>query len=67
MNWETGIDVYTLLILCIKQTDRKLLYCTKNSTQCSVVTQMGRTSKTGDIHMHRADSLCCTVETNTMW
>ena len=27
MNWEIGIDMYTLLILCIKQvTNKNLLY-----------------------------------------
>ena len=37
MNWETGIDIYTLL--CIKQiTNENLLYSIGNSTQCSVVT-----------------------------
>ena len=37
VNWETGIDIYTLL--CIKQvTNENLLYSTGNSTQCSVVT-----------------------------
>ena len=41
MNWEIGIDVYTLL--CVKQmTNENLLYSTGNSTQHSVVTQMGR-------------------------
>ena len=38
MNWEIGIDVYTLL--CIKYiTNENLLYSTGNSTQCSVVTK----------------------------
>ena len=37
MNWEIGIDIYTLL--CIKQiTNENLLYSTGNSTQCSLVT-----------------------------
>ena len=37
MNWETGIDIYTLL--CIKYiTKENPLYSTGNSTQCSVVT-----------------------------
>ena len=32
MNWEIGIDIYTLLILCIKQiTNENLLYSTGNS------------------------------------
>jgi len=44
MNWEIGIDVYTLL--CVKQmTNENLLYSTGNSTQHSVVIQMGRKSK----------------------
>ena len=39
MNWEIGINIYTLLILCIKYiTNENLLYSTGNSTQCSVVT-----------------------------
>ena len=37
MNWEAGIDVYTLLY--IKQiTGENLLYSTRNSTECSEVT-----------------------------
>ena len=44
MDWE--IDIYTLLILCIKQiTDENWLCSTGNSTQGSEVTQMGRKSK----------------------
>ena len=36
MNWETGIDLYTLLILCMRQiTNKNLLYSIRNSTQCS--------------------------------
>ena len=32
MNWETEIDIYILLILCIKKiTDENLLYSTGNS------------------------------------
>ena len=53
MNWETGIDIYTLP--CIKEiADKNLLYSTGNSTQCSVVTSMGRKSKRGDIWIHIA-------------
>ena len=38
MNWEIGIDICTLLIICIKWiTNKNLLYSTENSTQCSVV------------------------------
>ena len=39
MNWEIGTDIYTLLILCIKQiTNENLLYSPGNCTQCSGVT-----------------------------
>ena len=44
MQQEIGIDIYT--ILCIKQvTNENQLYGTRNSTQCSVETKMGRKSK----------------------
>jgi len=37
-NWETGVDIYTLLILCVKQiTSENLLYGTGDFIQCSVV------------------------------
>ena len=37
MNWEIGLDIYTLLY--IKEiTSENLLYSTGNSTRCSVVT-----------------------------
>ena len=39
MNWEIGIDIYTLLILCIKQINSEnMLHSTGNSTQCPVET-----------------------------
>ena len=39
MNWEIGIDIDTLLILCVSmRTNENLLYSSRNSTQCSVVT-----------------------------
>ena len=39
VNWEIGIDIYILSILCIKWiTNENQLYSTENSTQCSVVT-----------------------------
>ena len=39
VKWGTGIDTYTVLILCIKEiTNENLLYSTGNSTQCSAVT-----------------------------
>ena len=37
MNWEIGIDIYTLP--CVKQiASGNLLYSTESSVQCSVVT-----------------------------
>ena len=51
MNWEIGIYIYTLV--CIKQiTNENLLYSTGNSTQCSVVTKMGRKSKKQGIYVY---------------
>ena len=46
MNWEIGIDMYTLL--CITYiTNENVLYSTGIATKCSVVTQMGRKSEKG--------------------
>ena len=51
MAWEIGIDIYTLL--CIKRiTNKNRLYSTGNSTQCPVVTQMGRKSKEEGIYVY---------------
>ena len=48
MNWEIGIDIYT--ILCIKGiTNENLLYSIENSTQCSVMTCKGRKTKKDEI------------------
>ena len=38
MNWEIGTDIYTPLILCIKQITNENLSRAGNSTQCFVVT-----------------------------
>lgn len=38
MNWETGTDIHTLLILCIKQIAHENLLRARNSSQRSVVT-----------------------------
>ena len=39
MNWEIEIDLYTLLILCIKEiTSENLSYSTGSSVQCTLVT-----------------------------
>ena len=44
MNWETGIDIYTLL--CIKQIiNKELPYSKGKSTQYSVMTRMEKESK----------------------
>ena len=41
INWEIGIDIYTLLY--IKQTTNKnLLHSTRKSTQDSIVNYMGK-------------------------
>ena len=51
MNWETGIDIYTLL--CITHiANENLLYISGNCTQLSVVTSMGRKSKNEEIYTH---------------
>ena len=65
INWEIGIDIYTLLY--IKEiTNKDLLYSTGNSTQYSVMAYMGKESKKRmDICICITDSLCCTPETNT--
>ena len=66
MNWEIGVDIYILLIICIKQrTNENLLYSTGNSTQCSVVTKWEGNPKREDICIPIADSLCYIIETNT--
>ena len=43
-----------------------LLYSIGNSAQYSVMTYMGKESKTVDICTRITDSLCCTAETNTL-
>ena len=48
MNWDIGIDLYTLL--CTEQvTIENLLNSMGNSTQCSMVTQMGEESRREEI------------------
>ena len=37
MNQETGVNIYTVLILPIKSMSKDLVYSTGKSTQCSVV------------------------------
>ena len=64
MNQEIGIDIYTLLILCVKQIiSENLLRSTGNSTQ-SCGDLMGRKSKEERTYVYMANSLCCIAETN---
>ena len=52
MNWEIGIDIYSI-DMCIKQiTNENLLYRTGNSTQCSVGTYMGRKAKKEGLYVY---------------
>ena len=60
MNWEFGIDIYTLLCI-IQITNENLLYRELYSMLCGDLN--GRAiQKRGDICI--ADSLCCTAENN---
>ena len=50
INWEIGIDIYTLLY--IKQINNKdLLYSTGNYTQYSVMTYKGKESEKQHIYI----------------
>ena len=51
INWEIGIDIYTLLYIKLV-TNKDLLYSTGNSTQYSVMTYMGKESKKEWIHLY---------------
>ena len=63
INWEIGIDIHKLLY--IKHVTNKNLLCsTENSTQCSVMTYMGKESKK-EMDICITD-LHCTPETNTL-
>ena len=51
VNWEIGIDIYTLL--CIKLLTKKdLLYSTENCTQYSVMVYVGKESKKERIYVY---------------
>ena len=51
INWETGIDMYTLQYM--KQiTNKNQLYNTGNSTQYSVITYLGKESKKEWIYVY---------------
>ena len=52
-NWEIGIDAYTLLTLCIKETtNENLLRSSGSSTQCSDDLNGKEIQKRGYICMH---------------
>ena len=50
INWETGIDIYTLYIKQI--TNKDLLHSTGNFIQYSVMTYMGKESKKEWIYVY---------------
>ena len=63
INWETGIDIYTLLY--IKETANKDLLCSiRNSSQYCIIIYIGKESKNEWIY--DINPLCCTPETNTI-
>ena len=66
MNWEIGVDTYTLLILRIKEISKRT-YCTAQRTLLSALwwLKWEGNPKRGEIYIQIANSLCCTVETNT--
>ena len=53
MNWEIGIDIYTLLYIKQISIDKDLLYSTGNSTQWSVLAYTEKESeKNGQMYMY---------------
>ena len=66
MNWEIGIDTYTLP--CVKWiASGNLLYSTGSYIQYLVITYNGKESEKEYIYiyMYIYESLCCIPETNT--
>ena len=66
INWENGVDAH--ILLCIKQITnedlvKSLLLRELYSVLCGNLNGK-EIQKRGDICMHIADSLCCTVEIN---
>ena len=51
INWEIGIDIYTLLYIKLI-TNKDLLYSTGNSIQYSVMTYMGKESNKEWIYVY---------------
>ena len=64
INWEIGIDIYTLLYIK-EMTNKDLPYSTGNSTQYSVRPIWEKTLKKSGYIEFITDSLCCTPETDT--
>ena len=63
-NQKIGIDIYTLL--CIKQiTNKDLVYSTRNSTQCLVITYMDKESKNEYIYMYVCVCIYIYIHTHT--
>ena len=66
MSWEIEVDIYTLVILMIKQITRT--YCTAQGTLFSAPwSPKGKEIQKGGryIYTRLADSLCCIAEMNT--
>ena len=62
VNWEIGINIYTLLYIT-QITNKDLLYNTGNSVVCN---ELYRKRISNTVDMYETDSLCCcTAETNT--
>ena len=60
INWEAGIDIYSLLGISNKDPP----YSTGKSTKYCVITYMGKESEKEWIYVYITDSLRCTPETN---
>ena len=52
INWEIGIDIYTLLYIIKQITNKDLQYRTRNSTQYSVMAYMGKESRKEWIYVY---------------
>ena len=63
MNWEIGIDIYTLMYI-YNITKKDLLYSTGNSGQYHVTSEMGKEFEKEC--MRKTQSLGCIPETNTI-
>ena len=53
MYWEIRVEIYTLLILCVKCTTTENLLCSSgNPPQCSVVTYLGRRFRKEGLYLY---------------